>query len=125
MNIIRWIGRILTVLSAAFILTFFFGEADFSQPLHLRAAEVVLVLLFPLGVTVGNILGWWREGLGALVAAISLAVFYLTDLIFTGTFPSGPYFILLASPAFFYGLYWLLSRRKQSKTRQENLNVAS
>jgi hypothetical protein len=115
MNVIRWIGRILTVLGVAFILAFFIGEADFSQPLHLSAAEIIMKLFFPIGVTAGNILGWWREGRGALVTGISLTLFYLGDLILTGTPPSGPFFAMLASPACFYGLYWFLSRRKRSK----------
>jgi hypothetical protein len=81
----------------------------------LSAAEIVMKLFFPVGVLAGNILGWWREGWGALVAGISLALFYLGDLVLTGTPPSGPFFALLASPAGFYGLYWFLSRRKRSQ----------
>ncbi|MBN1581104.1 MAG: hypothetical protein JXA89_10405 [Anaerolineae bacterium] len=124
MNIIRWIGRILSVLSAAFILTFFFGEADFSQPLQLGVCDIIMLIFFPIGVTAGNILGWWKESWGALATAISLALFYLADLVLSSTWPSGPFFALLASPACFYGLYWLLSGRKPSKTK-ENLNAAS
>ena len=115
MNVIRWIGRIVTVLSVAFILAFFIGEADFSQSLHLGAAEIIMTLFFPIGVIAGNILGWWREGWGALITGISLTLFYLGDLVFTGTPPSGPFFAMLASPACFYGLYWFLSKQKRSK----------
>jgi hypothetical protein len=112
MSVIRWGGRILGLLSLGFILLFFFGEADFSQPLQLDPREVVLVIFFPLGVTLGNVLGWWREGLGAVVATSSLAAFYLADLVFTGSWPSGPYFALLASPGMLFAVYWLLLRRQ-------------
>jgi hypothetical protein len=41
-----------------------------------------------------------------------LAAFYLADLIFTGTWPSGPFFALLALPGVLFALYWLLSKRE-------------
>jgi len=112
MSVIRWAARILGLLSMAFILIFFFGEADFSQPLRLDPREVVMIVFFPLGVTLGNLLGWWRESLGAIVTVSSLAAFYLADLAFTGTWPSGPFFALLASPGILFALYWLLLKRK-------------
>jgi hypothetical protein len=115
MSVIRWIARILGLLSLAFILIFFFGEADFSEPLHLDPRELIMIVFFPLGVILGNLLGWWREGLGAIITISSLAAFYLADLIFTGTWPSGPFFALLASPGILFVLYWLLSKRKASQ----------
>jgi hypothetical protein len=112
MTAIRWTGRVLTLLSVAFVLLFFFGEADFSQPLRLTGPEIASLFFFPLGIITGNVLGWWREGLGAVITLASLCIFYVLDLVFTGTFPSGPYFALLASPSLFYALYWFLSRRR-------------
>ncbi len=125
MNIIRWIGRILTVFSVAFILTFFIGEADFSQPVQLSVRDIVMLLFFPVGLIAGNVVGWWKEGWGALITAISLALFYLADLVFTGTFPGGPFFALLASPALFYGLYWFLSRSNRAEFFPENTDATS
>jgi hypothetical protein len=58
---VRWIGRILNLLSVGFLLLFFFGEADFSQPIRLLHQEILMVLAF-------NIIGWWREGLGACIS---------------------------------------------------------
>jgi hypothetical protein len=112
MSIIRWVARILGLFSLGFVLLFFFGEADFSQPLRLDPREIVLILFFPLGLILGNLLGWWREGLGAMTALGSLVAFYLADLIFTGTWPSGPFFALLALPGMLFALYWLLSKRE-------------
>ena len=112
MSVIRWVARILGLASLAFILLFFFGEADFSQPLQLDPREAVLIVFFPLGVIAGNLLGWWREGLGAIITISSFAAFCLADLIFTGTWPSGPFFALLASPGILFALYWLLLRRR-------------
>ena len=115
MNVIRWTGRVLTLFSVAFILLFFFGEADFTQTPRLSGQEMVSLLFFPLGMILGNVLGWWREGLGAVITLASLCIFYVLDLVFTGTFPSGPYFALLASPSLFYALYWILSRSRASQ----------
>lgn len=115
MSVIRWVARILGLLALAFVLLFFFGEADFSQPLQLDPREIVLIVFFPLGVILGNLLGWWREGLGAIITIASLAAFYLADLIFTGTWPSGPFFALLALPAIPFALYWLLARREPAR----------
>ena len=112
MAVVRWAARILCILSVGFILLFFFGEADFSQPLRISWREVIMILFFPLGVVGGNVLGWWREGLGAVVCIGSLLLFYLVDLVFTGTFPSGPFFALLALPGLLFGVCWFLARRK-------------
>lgn len=113
MQTVRWIGRILSLLSVGFILLFFFGEADFSQPVRLTPQEILMVLFFPVGVTAGNLVGWWREGLGACITLANLIVFYLLDLIFSGTLPSGPFFALLASPSVFYAIYGFDSRHRE------------
>jgi hypothetical protein len=113
MSVIRWAARILGLLSLVFVLLFFFGEADFSQPIRLDPREIVMIAFFPLGVILGNLIGWWREGLGAIITIGSFAAFYLVDLIFTGTWPSGPYFALLVSPGVLFALYWRFSKQKE------------
>ena len=115
MQVIRWIGRTLSLLSVGFILLFLFGEADFAQPSSLTANEWLMVLAFPIGVTAGNLVGWWREGLGACITLASLIAFYLLDLAFSGSLPDGPFFALLASPSIFYALFWFVSRRRAQK----------
>jgi len=111
-TIVRWIARILSILSIGMLLLFFFGEADFSQPFHLSTQEWILVTFFPLGVMVGMILGWWREGLGGLITTIGLLGFYLVDILFTGTPPGGPFFLLFSLPGLLFGVIWLLERRR-------------
>jgi hypothetical protein len=124
MSVIRWAARILGLFSLAFILLFFFGEADFSQPLQLDPREIVMIIFFPIGVILGNLLGWWREGLGAIITISSFTAFYLADLIFSGTWPSGPYFALLASPGILFALYCLLSRKKEVARILRRLQIA-
>lgn len=114
-TIVRWIARILSIVSIGMLLLFFFGESDFSQPFHLTTQEWILVSFFPLGVMVGMILGWWREGLGGLITTLALLGFYLVDILFTGTPPGGPFFLLFASPGILFGLARLLSWKASSE----------
>jgi hypothetical protein len=113
--IIRWVARVLSVLSVGILLLFFIGEADFSQPVRLTPQEWTGVLLFPAGVVVGMIVAWRREGIGSGIAVGSLLAFYVLDLVTTGTFPSGPFFLLFTSPGILFGVCWLLNRRAQAK----------
>jgi len=109
-RILRWAARGLSLVSIGFLLLFFFGEADFSQPLQLTPQEWVLVAFFPIGVVAGMVLGWWREGAGSLVSLAALLAFYIADLMFTGTFPGGPFFLLFTLPGFLFGIVWLLEK---------------
>ena len=110
-NITRWTARGLSVLSIAILLLFLFGEGDFSQPLLLSAREWVGIALFPVGVIIGMIVGWWREGAGAAITTLSLLAFYALDILFTGTPPGGPFFLLFSLPGILFGASWLLRRR--------------
>lgn len=109
-RILRWTARVLSLVSIGFLLLFFFGEADFSQPLQLSPQEWVLVAFFPFGVVAGVVLGWWREGAGSLASIAALLGFYTADLVFTGTFPGGPFFLLFTLPGFLFGIIWLVER---------------
>ena len=109
-SVIKWIARVFSIVFIGIILMFFFGETDFSQPVQFTSAEWIGLLFFPMGIVIGMIVGWWREGIGAGITVGSLLAFYLLDLIVTGTFPSGPFFVLFASPGILFGVSWLLSR---------------
>ena len=113
--IVRWTTRVLSILSIGMLLLFFFGEADFTQPITLTTREWVQVMFFPLGVMAGMILGWRHEGAGALVTLLSLAAFYTADFLFTGTFPGGPYFLLFSLPGILFGVTRLVSRSMKDK----------
>ena len=99
---VRWIARVGSVASVALLLQFLFGGGEAGTP---TASEAVALAFFPIGVTVGMALGWWREWWGGLLTAGSLGAFYLWIVVQGGQVPSGPYFVLFALP----GLLWLLS----------------
>jgi hypothetical protein len=110
--VVRWSARVLSVVSIGLLLLFFVGEADFSQPIHLTPQEWIGVLCFPVGIVAGMIIGWRWEGMGAGIALGSLLAFYVVDLVVTGTFPSGPFFVLFTLPGILFGVSWVLERRR-------------
>jgi len=114
--VVRWSARVLSLVSIGILLLFFVGEADFSQPIHLTPQEWIGVLFFPVGVVVGMIVGWRWQGVGAGIALGSLLAFYVLDLVVTGTFPSGPFFLLFTLPGVLFGVSWMLERGRWSRS---------
>jgi hypothetical protein len=112
-RVIRWIARIWSLLTIIVLLLFFFGEADFSGPIRITPQEWLGILFFPVGIVLGMVLAWWKEGVGAAVTVGSLVAFYLWDLLGSGTFPSGPFFILFALPGFLFGVAWWLTNSQE------------
>lgn len=96
--IIRWVARVWAALMAALILFIFIGESvtDGIGPLfHLTVREVLMMVAF-LTVLVGLTLGWKRELLGGWLIVGAMLAFYLLDFAFSGTFPRGASFLLIA-----------------------------
>jgi len=114
-QIIRWIARISAAIAAGLILLLFVGEviADGIGPLSRLSPREALMMVAFFAVWLGLILGWRWELLGGSLTVMGLIAFYLLDFLFSGTFPRGPYFLLLASPSILF-LYagW---REKSSK----------
>lgn len=101
---LRWCARLLSVLSLGLVLLFVLGQRP---SLHeFSAKEATLFLFFPVGVCVGLIIAWWRERVGGSIAVASMAAFYAVEYAISRSLPSGPWFLLLASP----GILFLLAR---------------
>jgi hypothetical protein len=118
-RIVRWIARISAGLAAALILLIFVGEglAEGVEPiLHLTARETAMMVAFA-AVWLGLVLGWKWELVGGLLTICGTAAFYLLDCAFSGTFPRGPFFLVLASPGLLF-LYCGLQTRKKSGTEK-------
>lgn len=110
--IIRWIARILAALMAAFIAFMFVGNAvtDGIGPLmNLTIREAVMMIAF-LVVFLGLILGWAREKVGGWLTVGGMILFFILDFAFSGTFPRGVFFPLMALP----GLMFLLTGYSQN-----------
>jgi hypothetical protein len=74
-----------------------------------RPVEWLELLFFPFGVLLA--LAWWREALGAAVAAASVTAFYVAQLLLTGRLPGGPWFLIFTAPAVLFFASWLADRR--------------
>ena len=95
---LRWIARLLGLVSVGIMLTFMIGEGF--NPLHFTPREWALCLCFPIGLLAGLLLAWRWELAGGLVAVLSLLTFYALHFAFSGGLPRGWAFLALAAPAF-------------------------
>jgi len=105
---IGWAARVLSIVSIGLLLLFLFGE--WSEPAHYRSVELIQFLFFPVGVCVGMIMAWWREGLGGWIAVASLLIFYSISLAATGSFPKGWAFLAFAAPSFLFLINSFMAR---------------
>ena len=112
--VIRWTARVLAALMSAFIAFMFVGNAatDGVGPLFdLNLREILMMFAFGV-VFLGLLLGWKKEKLGGWLVVGGMALFYLFDYAFSGTFPRGPFFLLIALP----GILFLLVGYNQKST---------
>ncbi|MCD4708369.1 MAG: hypothetical protein K8S62_11615 [Candidatus Sabulitectum sp.] len=113
---IRRAARIASAITVSLILVLFIGDGlseGFQPMLHLTLRETLMMISF-FAVWLGLILGWKRELTGGLLTVCGFAAFYLLDYLFSGSFPRGPFFLLLASPGLLY-LYCGIKCRKPRK----------
>ncbi|MSP14569.1 MAG: hypothetical protein EXR62_16640 [Chloroflexi bacterium] len=83
-------------------------------------------MLFPLGLLLGFVVAWRREGWGGVIATGSFLAFYAWNLTVSGKLPGGLFFPLLATSGFLFLVCWLLSgisgyRRVTSRTLQSGM----
>ena len=102
MNILRWVARILGLMSIGFVLLFLFGEGLMVNGVGPTPTEWVGLLFFPFGLMIGLLVAWRNELIGGSIAVVSVAAFYAWALSVRGALPSGPYFLLLALPALLF-----------------------
>jgi hypothetical protein len=107
---LRWTARVWSVASVALLLAFIVGER--SHPTG--ASEWLEFLFFPVGISVGMILAWWKEGLGGSITVGSLLAFYVAHLTIADTFPKGWAWLAFAAPGFLFLLSSHLSRRPRT-----------
>ena len=109
----RWLARLTSLLSLGIVAMFLLAEPF--NPRNVRPREWVGFICFPIGVLLGLIIAWWREGFGAAVSLGSLAAFYLVYGWLMGSNVNSPAFVVFASPAFLFLIAWLLSRNNFSE----------
>ncbi|MFH0953145.1 MAG: hypothetical protein V1873_02320 [Verrucomicrobiota bacterium] len=115
-NVIGWIARVLSVLGVGIILVFMIGEGF--NPAHMTAREMLLSLFFPVGVCIGMIVGWFSEGLGGLITALSLVLFYVVNYAQRGHFPSERFSLLFSSGGLLFLVSWLYTRLRSGRANR-------
>lgn len=84
-RIIRWLARLSSLASLGLLLLIFIGEGmDLGA---LTSTEIWGLIFFPLGVTLGMLLGWRWEVLGGSMTVLSLLAFYKVMYAANGRFP--------------------------------------
>lgn len=87
-NIIRWITRILSILTALLFLVFFIGEADFTTftSSTLPVEEWIMILFVPILLIIGMAIAWKKEVLGGIMIIADILLFNVTAMISGGRF---------------------------------------
>ena len=109
--IVLWIARILSLISLGVVLLFIVGEGF--NPMTLKPTEWLGFLFFPIGISVGMILAWWKKGIGGSITVGSLIMFYVVHVATSGKFPQGWAWLVFAFPGFLFLLNWYQKRRER------------
>src|SRR6185436_19739153 len=96
------------------------GEA--LHPPEISSNEWAGLDFFPIGVTIGMIVAWWKDGLGSAVTLLSLLGFYLVYGYLLRNHIGGWAFIAFASPGFLFLLHWLCATLVKSTTKSSTLS---
>ncbi len=117
---IRWIARILSAIVIVFVLFFLladiFGseEAGFGS---MSAKDAIAFAFFPLGSIIGLALAWKWEGLGGLVAVLSIvALVFIRPDILSNFLLVG----MVVVPGLIFILYWYLSVQQTENVTDAN-----
>ena len=128
LTIVRWIARIWSYIVVAFIMLFVLGylfeSGSGAGTGSMSFGETIAFAFFPIGLTLGLIIAWWKEGLGGIIATGSIIGFHLTMLVIGGK-PDFVLFIeLLAVPGPLFIICWLLSKKEGvAKLKVDEVNV--
>jgi hypothetical protein len=113
--VIELLARVGSIASITLLILLFAGEG--LHPSDISTREWAGLVFFPIGVTVGMVIAWWKEGLGSAVTLGSLLAFYLVYGYFLRNHIGGWAFIVFASPGFLFLLHWLLRNTREKHAR--------
>jgi hypothetical protein len=113
LTLIEWLARIGSIASITLLIMLFQAEA--LHPSQVASKEWAALVFFPIGIVIGLMIAWWREGVGASLTLISLLAFYFVYGYLFRYHISGWAFVLFASPAFLFLFHWLLYREGHQK----------
>jgi hypothetical protein len=102
--LIEFLARLGSVASIALLGLIFWGDAV--HPSQISRTEWLGLVFFPIGITIGMVVAWWREGLGSAITLASLVAFYVVYGYIFKNHIGGWAFIVFASPGFLFLLHW-------------------
>jgi len=106
LTIIELLARVGSLASLTLLILLFAGEGF--HPSEISRNEWAGLLFFPIGVMIGMIVAWWKEGVGSAIMLLSLLAFYLVYGYLLRSHIGGWALIAFASPGFLFLLHWLL-----------------
>lgn len=104
---IRLTARALSLVIIVLELLLIFGEGVYPS----SEIEWIGFFFFPIGISAGMIIAWWREGIGGAITVGSFVLFYFIYFAFSHTHPKGLAWFVFALPGFLFLIYWFLTRR--------------
>lgn len=105
LGVIEFLARLGSIASITLLVLVFWGEA--LNPSQISRTEWVGLVFFPIGITIGMVVAWWKEGLGSAITVGSLVAFYVVYGYVFKNHIGGWAFIVFASPGFLFLLHWL------------------
>lgn len=112
-QVIRWTARILSLFSTGLLLLFVFNEPF--PVSRLTVGEWLGFALFPVGIVVGFVVAWWKEGFGGAITLGSLLAFYVVFVfLLNGNLKQGLGFLVFSLPGFLFVISWLISQSRQT-----------
>jgi hypothetical protein len=108
-RVVRWVARAWSIASIGLVVGFLIGEGF--HPEQLAPAQCLGFFFFPVGICIGMILAWWKEGLGGGITVGSLAAFYVIHVATAGALPKGLAWPTFAAPGFLFVLCWCRGRK--------------
>ena len=106
LGVMELLARVGSIASITLLLMLFIGEGFY--PSEISRNEWIGLLFFPIGVMIGMMLAWWKEGLGSAITLGSLLAFYLVWGYLLRNHIGGWWFVVFASPGFLFLLHCLL-----------------
>ena len=105
--VIELLARVGSVASITLLILLFMGDAV--RPSEISPNEWIGLVFFPIGVVLGMVIAWWKEGVGAVLTVASLIGFYMVYGYLFRNHIGGWWFIVFASPGFLFLLHWFLT----------------
>ncbi|HVK14905.1 MAG TPA: hypothetical protein VM597_39570 [Gemmataceae bacterium] len=99
-TLVRWLARGLSIVVAATVVLFLFGEGPF-DPAELTRPEALLMGLFWMS-WLGLLVAWRWELLGGTMTVGGIAGFYVAEFMSAGQFPRGWAFAVIALPGILF-----------------------